>query len=280
MVDADAAELHGNAVQEEAAVRIEPEGTDPHGNRTAVRHRSAGKHFALQGIQRGTVRAPEGGGGNAQFRGAAGPGRFRLRGGSAVPVQQAEADGVPAQGFILNPQQRLPGRSLRRGDEDAVRREAYGIRDLQEHMPVDSAAGIPAGIRRFRMVHPDRNHVLPGADEGADVKREACIPVGVHPQVIAVEPDLRMVVHALENNPDALSLHGFVQAQVLPVPGDAAGKIPGAAGMAPVEGILHGPVVGQGYGAPGTVVIAHEIRAFGVSVMKEPVPVDPGRSDI
>ena len=123
------------------------------------------------------------------------------------------------------------------------------------------------------MLCPYGDHVFAGADEFGNVIGEAGVAVGVEAQIIAVHPNLRVLVHPLEGEAHPPALCILVKHKMLPIPGRAAGQIARAAGVAFVEGMLHRPVVGQGHASPPAVVKAHKIRVRHVAQVKPPIQI-------
>ena len=273
MMDAHAAELHVFAIEEEALVGVEADGTDAHKQLPFIGNPAILQHLAHQRVQRGALRAPQRGMGHPQgaFAMSALGGGLR---GNAVVQHQREVRALSAQGFVLHADRcRAVRFHLLGGHEDAVVCKAHGVADFQGYVAVDTAAGKPAGIRHLVMLHADADHVLPGANKRAHIIGEGGVAIGAGAQVVAVAPHPGMLVYATEGDAHPLARSLLRQEEVLAVPGGAAGQIPGAAGVVPVKGMLHRPVVGQGYLPPGAVVIAHEIRAGLVPQVKAPVQV-------
>ena len=273
MVDAEALDFHGFSVQEEALVGVEPEGADTHGNFFAVGRPTLGQRFPHQCIQIRMVDIPQLCIGNGHVHAAG----FLLGGNGShffsLRVQETERDPLRTDGFIGDAQASgCPVRG-KRFDKYSMLGKTDGFADRQRYMPVDAAAGIPTGIRHVIVFHPHGDHVFPCLHEGRNVEGKAGVAIGVVSQIITVDPDLRVLVHALEGEAHALAPGAFIQRKVLAIPGRTPGQIARAAGMGWVEGMLHRPVVGQRHPTPRPVVIPHEARVRRVAQVETPVQV-------
>ena len=266
MMHADAFELHVLSVEEETLIRVKDGRADAEGNLQPVADRSVLFRFAAQGVQEGIRRTPAPGRNRLQPQAALRALRLSFRGGLSFRRPQDEAHRVRSLRFILS--------VVRLGHgKNAVLLKADRIRHRQFHRPVDSGTGVPAGIRYLAVIHPDGDHILPGTDEFADVKGKAGIAVGMLPEVIAVDPDPGALVDALKGDADPAGGVLRIQAEMAPVPADAAGKIARAAGPAGIKRMLHRPVMGNGHLPPAPVVITHIVRIGSVPEMEPPAVI-------
>ena len=200
-------------------------------------------------------------------------GGLGFRGGSAVRREKTESNLFRSLRRIVDAQLRFFLIRADRERKEAVLRKSDFLRGFQENMAVDAAAGIPAGIGRIHMLHPNSQEVFPRPDEGRQIKGKGGIAVGMLAEIVAVDPDAGMLVDPLETDADPSG--GFLRRQLkgFLIPADPAGKISGSAGMGRVKGKLDGPVMGQGDAAPGPVVIGHIPRIRHIPEMKAPVGI-------
>ena len=121
----------------------------------------------------------------------------------------------------------------------------------QPHVAVDARTGVPARVGKPRMVHPHRDDIFIRAklQAGRQVTRKAGIPVGPRADEHAVDPDLRVIIDAVELNRDAPAFLGGVEMEMFAIPAEAARRITVAAGVIGAERPVDAPVVGHVHAA-------------------------------
>ena len=273
VMNAQALELHIDAVEPEARVAVKADGEHAEADARLIRDRTALERPRRQGVEHRGIRAPE-----LRLRQGddglpARAGSLPARAENAALIENLKRGAVAADGFILNLYISRAVLHTLGGDKHAVRLKRAGIGDLQRHVTVNTAAGEPAGIRHLVVLHAHADHIFARADKGAHIMRKGRIAIGPLSEIIAVDPHARMLIHAAEGHANALARSFLGQGEVLSVPCGAAGQIAGAAGIFLIEGMLDRPVVRQRHAAPRAVVPAHEIRADLVAEMEAPVLV-------
>ena len=161
------------------------------------------------------------------------------------------------------------------GEEDAVRNGMDGLLDQNEGLSCDAGAGKPSGIRDIRMGDLYRDLVFLAAEAGdaADVIVHGHIAVGTLSQIIAVAPDLAVLIDAVEADGDLFSSVFFGKGKTQPVPADASRQIAGPAGVFPGKGKADGPVVRKRDLLPCGIVVALIPGVFRFAQIKFPVVV-------
>ena len=273
VMNADALQLHILSVQEKALIRVKPEDPDPEGNLLRVPNLPVPQGFAAQCIEVRMLRAPELRFFHLQDDLAGSARGRRLRHGFPSRGLQGKANLLRLFRFIADPDFRLPSVRLPGYRPDPVLCKAGFIRQSQAHMPVDSAAGIPPGIRHVLMLRPQRDHVLPFPHKRGEIEGELRVSVGMLSEIIAVDPHPGVLIHSLKGQPDPLRGLLLRQRKMLPVPAGSSRQISGSAGPADVEGVLHRPVMGQRHLPPCPVVISHIEGVRRLPVVKQPVAV-------
>lgn len=203
---------------------------------------------------------------------------------------------------------RALGTDLGGGDVDAPQGDADRAGHGEPGVAVDARARVPAAVAPA-VVDPDGQQVGSRAVEvRAQVVREGGVAVGVEPEVDAVEPDVGVLVDAVE-----AQLRVFrVEFEVPAVPAEAADGVAGRAAVLAARGVertdllrgrgpgrvrvledeqrgvagggavrgagvgqvLDAPVVREVQRAPGGVVVRRLLRAVGVAAQEEPARVE------
>ncbi|MDQ0835288.1 hypothetical protein QF032_007132 [Streptomyces achromogenes] len=272
VMEVDALDLGVDAVEVEPLVRVEAEGADAERGAAGVDDPAVDAQFGLQGVA--VVRGrevPQPGTRHGELVGLGGPlghGHRGGRTGDRAAVRRADpgddldvraragrvrhGGGDPDHGP-------LPG-DLRGGDVRAPAGHVHRLRDDQTGLAVDAAAGVPAAARQ-PVLDPDRDHVVGdavGVQQVGEVEGETGVAVGVAAGLDAVAVDGGVHVDAVELDRDPLAGVRGRQREGDPVPAQAAREEAGAAGRAVLRGggLFDAPVVGDGHGAPGGVVVA------------------------
>src|SRR6266699_1588381 len=146
------------------------------------------------------------------------------------------------------------------------------------YVPVDPGTRVPARVRLLGVVHPHRDHValLPIANMRRQLVAERAIAIRPLAEVLAVDPDLAVAIHAIELDEHDLTGVAGGKCERLPIPGDAAGECATghARGVLLAERSLDAPVVGQIQPAPGGVGEPRLLRARHVAEMKAPPTIE------
>ena len=111
------------------------------------------------------------------------------------------------------------------------------------------------------MLDPDADHQVVAIGVGEDfgeVERELGIAGGAAAHVVAVHPDLGVLVDAVEPEPHVLAgdIAELAQRHMRPIPTDAAGQVPRAARIVLGKPLLDAPVVRHRDRSPAGVVKA------------------------
>ena len=133
-----------------------------------------------------------------------------------------------------------------------VKRVGHAEADI----PVDAGARVPAGVPDARVVHADGQNVFVGAEfqQWRQIAGEAFVPVGPPAHQKTVEPDLRMVVHAVQLEGHPVSPLRRIHLEVPAIPGDPAGGESVAVAILLAKRPLDAPVVGDVDPPPARVV--------------------------
>ena len=153
--------------------------------------------------------------------------------------------------------------------------DAKLVRDPQAHMPIDAGAGVPAGIGEAEWSTRTATTFssAPNLTVGRQVALETRISVGPAADEMAVDPDLRVVVHAVELDRDELVFVRRVQLEMLAIPADAAGGVAVAAAVLGAERSFDAPVVRQVDLTPAGVVERGHDRGGEVALAESPVKI-------
>ena len=278
VMQADAVELHVLAVDQAALVGVETHLPDPQRRVVLVQDAVLILERGSQAVQVGRIDGPEIGIGNhepgLEIPLTAGRDLTRFSKLGAVDdlpilVEEFRVHRVLAVvlAFILDLGHDCDGGGvlgdLRCGDDDAPAIDMHLARDQQPRMPVDARARVPAGVGLEGVVDADGQHVRAVELEVlGQIVGEADVAAGPLAERVAVDPDLAVLVDAVELDGDLLALAGRGQAKRLAIPADAGGQVGAlvAGRFGPREGPFDAPVMGQVQGPPGRVV---EGRCFG-----------------
>ena len=273
MVDADPFQLPVFPVEEETLIRVKANGAQPERKFYAVSDFPFIQRLHPQCIQEGILRTPGMGIGYFDPCFARGMTQRALPGGSAFRSDQPDPD----RGCVLcraaHPHQRAVFEKRLCPRKNMILKQPFTVRQGQKNVPVDAAAGIPAGVRGFHVLRADGDQVFSGPDEGRQIKGKGGIPVGMLPQIMAVDPDPGMLVDSLKGHLYKATGVLFRQEERFPIPADPAGQIARAAGVHPVKRMLHRPVMGESHTRPGPVVITHVKRVRGFPQVKPPLQI-------
>ena len=111
------------------------------------------------------------------------------------------------------------------GDLHALGAQPALFADVQPHRAVDAGAGIPAGVGELGVVRHHGQRVLSAVVQPRQLHEEAGIAVGVEAELLAVEADGRVLVHALELHENVLAFPLSGSGEGLFIGIDAAGEI-------------------------------------------------------
>jgi len=167
------------------------------------------------------------------------------------------------------------------GDVRAPLIDVHRIRRHEAHVTIDPRSGVPARVGLLRVVHADGDHVA-GATV-VEIRRElvleGAVAVGPLPQVVPVDPDLAIAVHAVEldEHEPARILRGHEED--LAVPPHAAGQrpTPRTGRVLLAEFPLDAPVVRQVERAPGGVGERRFLCCGNVPEMESPIAIEGER---
>ena len=140
------------------------------------------------------------------------------------------------------------------------------------HIAVDARPRVPARVGVAAVVHPYGKHIVAFLQVGRQVVEERDVAVRAFAQQVAVEVHLAAVVDAFEVDVVAGCL--VCHTEVLPVPGDAAGQVAGAACQVGGEVSLDRPVVWQGELPPVLVIEGGERHQRVVGEPEQPAVVE------
>ena len=119
------------------------------------------------------------------------------------------------------------------------------VRINQPHIPVDARAGVEAGVGEPRMIYAHGHDIVrPRAFHiRGEVTGEAGEAKGPGADELAVDPDLRVVIHAVEFDGHVPAGLRRIKLEVFAIPGDAAGGEAVAAAVLRAERPLDAPIV-------------------------------------
>ena len=99
----------------------------------------------------------------------------------------------------------------------------YRVGDVQPHVAVDAAAGIPSGCRAVAVVDLHGHHIVPAwLQEVRDVQGEGSVAVRMEACLLPVHIYSRAVIYSIEFKADAAAFPCGRHCESLAVPADAA----------------------------------------------------------
>ena len=290
-METHAADLYVGAIEEEAAVRAEDEAADPEWRRVIVADRGPALHARNGAIHVGPFERPKVG---VQYL-------ELLRHVSDRVVRQTPCGGhggdLLSRG-IVNDRVHDNGLFVRRlipqggANADARRSRAHARRrdvrapviDVQRpggdqpRMPVNTRAGVPARVRLLRVVdaHGDEVARRAVAQVRGELIAEGAVAVRPLAEVMAVDPDLTVSIHAVEFDENELVAVALCDSEGLTVPAHAAGERATArpGGIPRAELALDAPVVRQVERSPTRIVQGHVLPACYIAEMEFPVRIE------
>ena len=292
MVHTNALELSGYAVEFKTGGAVEIGPAEAELGLVSIHHGVAHQDLGLQGVEVGGIGGPQGGvfhlGGHFHIGGAAGGNGSGLRAGDAghslfhtLPIDGlAQGDRSGGIGVVLHGGHdvhgavlTLTGLQIGGGHIGAVAGHMDRIGDGEVNGTIDTAAGIPAAGRSI-VLHLDGDDVLSLEVEQliGQLKGKRGIAVGMKAQLLTIEVDGGIHVHAAKINGDGLAFPLRGNTEGLAVPARAAGQV---AAFGLVTGrifLLDAIIVGQVHVAPAGVVVIGGGAA--VAQVKTPVVVE------
>ena len=288
VVHAHAVYLDVLPVEEEAFLRIKLEGADAEGCVVDVGHLPVGQHRGAHGVPVGVLQAPQRGivegkllhglclgiGTGLEGRGCG------LGHDVALGIDQLGAElqgGGLTEGVVHRGAHGEAGMVLGHlvgCDVGAPLCHVYGLKLAQPHVAINAAAGVPARVGLLGIVHPHGQHVFSSPlDVGREVVAEGDVSVGTGAQLVAVEVDGAVHVHAVEVYVEAQALVGLVGGEGLAIPAHASGQCASARarGVLAGEVALDGPVVGQVEATPRGVVVGGSGSVGHIAQLEGPV---------
>ena len=164
---------------------------------------------------------------------------------------------------------------LRRGDICAPVADAKLVRDAQTHVAVNARTGVPARVGKPGMIHAHRQHIFIGVEfqMGRQIALETRISIRPSADRMPVDPDFRVVVHAVELNRHDFVFVCRIQAEMFAIAGDSSGSIAVAAAPLGAKRALRCSSRAANSPAPGRIV---EFRHHGLGEFtpaKEPISI-------
>ncbi len=220
-------------------VRVEARLLDPEGRGEGVGRPAPGGKGRVQPVERGRIRAPKPGPRHEQLLRELPllPGRERGRQGGSRPLprhRRGEDERRGPVGFVGHPRPHGQAGAVRAEgarDEDAFACHVQRPRLDQPGVAVDARPLVEPAFE-LRGVGPHHQDVAAAvAGDVGHVVGEAGIAAGLAAEVVAVEPDHAVAVHAVELDRDAPAQVARRQVEAAAVPADGGG------GKCPAQGL-------------------------------------------
>ena len=292
MVHTNALELDRFAVKCKTVFAAEGGPAEAELGLVSIHHGVVHQDLGLQGVEVGGIGGPQSGGfylgGHFHIGGAAGGNGSGLRAGDAGHslfhtllidglTQRDRSGGI---GVVLHgghdvhgAVSAVAGLQLGGGHIGAVAGHMDRISDGEMNGTIDTAAGIPAAGGGV-VLHLDGDHVLSLEVEQliGQLERESGVAVGMEAQLLTIEVDGGIHVHAAKINGDGLAFPLRGNTEGLAVPARAAGQVAAFGLVAGGIFLLNAIIVGQVHVAPAGVIVIGGGAA--VAQVKTPVVVE------
>ena len=281
MMDAHALDLAVHPVQGESGIGIEGKGTDADRQPGPVQFLLAGGQGYFQRIQVRVVNIPLVRSRDLQVHLLPG---LRLGGslGNHLAGGIFQRKGQPCSGrersfdLRINGDDRLFRRHGNRPVPDAPQGEMGFAGADQPDIPVNTGAGIEAGIRHPAMVDTHGKDIVAfPVQVGCHVVQERRIAAWALAQQMAVQVNGRPVIHAFKID-KCLPCRQFTSRKMLPVPPDTCREISGTGGIVRRHRSFDGPVVRKLDRRPGGIIESRGLGPGDFFLDKNPTVIEQG----